>query len=243
MELSSAAIVAMVFTAFSIGIAKSGLPGLVTVITPFVAMTMPSRIATGIMLPLLIVAGIVSVIYWRRKALWQYLGWLIPGAVAGLALGFLLLRAIDDATFTPIMGWLIIIVSLLSFGLDRFTLRFDKDNKVIPLAIGLIAGIFNMLANGAAPVLALYLLALKINKEDFVGTNAWFFLVINIAKLPFSIAIGSVQISHLGFDAMLLPLIAVGGLVGVRILKKIPQNIFNISIQALALISGARLLF
>jgi len=141
------------------------------------------------------------------------------------------------------MGWLIIIVSLLSFGLDRFTLRFDKDNKVIPLAIGLIAGIFNMLANGAAPVLALYLLALKINKEDFVGTNAWFFLVINIAKLPFSIAIGSVQISHLGFDAMLLPLIAVGGLVGVRILKKIPQNIFNISIQALALISGARLLF
>ena len=71
MELSSAAIVAMVFTAFSIGIAKSGLPGLVTVITPFVAMTMPSRIATGIMLPLLIVADIVSVIYWRRKALWQ----------------------------------------------------------------------------------------------------------------------------------------------------------------------------
>jgi uncharacterized membrane protein YfcA len=87
---------------------------------------MPSRIATGIMLPLLIVADIVSVIYWRRKALWQYLGWLIPGAVAGLALGFLLLRAIDDATFTPIMGWLIIIVSLLSFGLERFTLRFDK---------------------------------------------------------------------------------------------------------------------
>jgi Sulfite exporter TauE/SafE. len=183
MELSSAAIVAMVFTAFSIGIAKSGLPGLVTVITPFVAMTMPSKIATGIMLPLLIVADIVSVIYWRRKALWQYLGLADPRVLwQGWLYAFLLLRAIDDATFTPIMGWLIIIVSLLSFGLDRFTLRFDKDNKVIPLAIGLIAGIFNMLANGAAPVLALYLLALKINKEDFVGTNAWFFLVINIAS-------------------------------------------------------------
>jgi hypothetical protein len=100
-----------------------------------------------------------------------------------------------------------------------------------------------MLANGAAPVLALYLLALKINKEDFIGTNAWFFLVINIAKLPFSIAIGSVQLNHLGFDAMLLPLVAIGGLVGVRMLKKIPQRIFNISIQALALISGTRLLF
>ncbi len=243
MELSNSAIVAMVFTAFSIGIAKSGLPGLVTVITPFVAMTMPSRMATGIMLPLLIVADIVSVIYWRRKALWQYLRWLIPGAAAGLALGFLLLRAIDDATFTPIMGVLIIVVSLLSIGLDRFKFRFNHESIIIPLGIGLVAGIFNMLANGAAPVLALYLLALKINKEDFVGTNAWFFLVINIAKLPFSIAIGSVQVSHLGFDAMLLPLVAIGGLVGVKILKKIPQKVFNFAIQALALFSGARLLF
>ncbi len=233
----------MVFTAFSIGIAKSGLPGLVTVITPFVAMTMPSRIATGIMLPLLIVADIVSVIYWRRKALWKYLSWLIPGAVAGLALGFLLLKAIDDETFTPIMGALIIAVSLLSVGLDRFKLHFNEDSKIIPLLIGLVAGIFNMLANGAAPVLALYLLALKINKEDFVGTNAWFFLVINIAKLPFSIAIGSVQLNHLGFDAMLLPLIALGGFLGVKLLKKIPQKVFNRAIQALALISGARLLF
>jgi hypothetical protein len=195
------------------------------------------------MLPLLIVADIVSVIYWRRKALWQYLRWLIPGAVVGLALGFLLLRAIDDATFTPIMGVLIIAVSLLSIGLDHFTLRFDHDSKIIPLCVGLVAGIFNMLANGAAPVLAVYLLALKIKKEDFVGTNAWFFLIINIAKLPFSIAIGSVQLNHLGFDAMLLPLVAVGGLMGVKILKKIPQKVFNISIQALALISGARLLF
>jgi len=131
----------------------------------------------------------------------------------------------------------------LSISLDRLRLRFDPDSKIIPLGIGIIAGIFNMLANGAAPVLALYLLALKINKEDFIGTNAWFFLVINIAKLPFSIAIGSVQLNHLGFDAMLLPLVAIGGLVGVRMLKKIPQRIFNISIQALALISGTRLLF
>jgi len=242
MELSPAVIAVMCLAAFTTGISKSGLPGLVTVVTPIIAMTMPSRMASGILLPILIAADIVSVIYWRRKAAWKWLGWIIPGATGGLVIGYFLLRNIDDDTFKPILGVLIILVTLLSMTQKHLRLSIDPENKVIPLAIGLFAGICNMLANAAAPVLAMYLLAIDMDKEDFVGTNAWFFLITNTAKLPFSLALGTVSVSHLGFDALIFPLALAGGAAGIYFLKKIPQNAFNIFIKALALVAGAGLL-
>lgn len=96
MELSPAAIAVMCLAAFAIGVAKSGIAGIVTFFTPFVAMTMPSRMATGIMLPLMIASDIVAVLYWRRKAKWETLRWVLPGSLSGLTLGFILLKNIDD---------------------------------------------------------------------------------------------------------------------------------------------------
>ena len=242
MELSPAVIAVMCIAAFATGISKSGLPGLVTVVTPIVAMTMPSRMASGILLPILIAADIISVIYWRRKAAWNRLGWIIPGATGGLVIGYFLLRSIDDDTFKPVLGIIIIAVTLLSMAQKRFRLKINHESKGIPLAIGLFAGICNMLANAAAPVLAMYLLALDMDKEDFVGTNAWFFLITNAAKLPLSLALGTVSVSHLGFDALIFPLVLAGGAAGIFFLKKIPQKTFNAFIMALALVAGANLL-
>jgi len=49
---------------------------------------------------------------------------------------------------------------------------------------GLLGGFTTMIGNAAGPVMAIYLLSLKMPKYSFVGTNAWFFLVINCRYLP-----------------------------------------------------------
>lgn len=243
MELSPAMIAVMCAAAFAIGIAKSGIAGIVTFVTPFVAMTMPARMATGIMLPLMIASDIVAVSYWKRKAEWNILKWILPGSVVGLALGFVLLKNIDDETFKPILGIFIILITFLGIGLKYFKFTVRADNRAVSSGVGLVAGFFAMLANAASPIIAMYLLAIGLKKEDFAGTNAWFLMAANVFKIPFSLALGTLQISHLGFDALIFPLSLAGLALGIRFVKRIPQKTFNIVIQILSILAGLKLLF
>lgn len=243
MELSPAAIAVMCLAAFAIGVAKSGIAGIVTFFTPFVAMTMPSRMATGIMLPLMVASDIAAVLYWRRKAKWGTLMWVLPGSLTGLLLGFILLKNIDDETFKPILGLFIILIALTGASLKYLKFKIRAENKIIPLLAGLLAGFFAMLANAAAPIIAIYFLALNLEKEDFAGTNAWYLMTTNILKLPFSFALGTITTNHLGFDALIFPLSLAGLALGIRFVKRVPQKVFNTIIQILSVLAGLRLLF
>ena len=204
---------------------------------------MPSRMATGIMLPLMVASDIAAVLYWRRKAKWETLKWVLPGSLIGLALGFFLLKNIDDETFKPILGLFIILIALTGASLKYLKFKIRTENKLIPLSAGLLAGFFAMLANAAAPIIAIYFLSIDLKKEDFAGTNAWYLMTTNIIKLPFSAALGTITISHLGFDALIFPLSLAGLALGIRFVKRVPQKVFNIIIQILSVLAGLRLLF
>jgi uncharacterized membrane protein YfcA len=243
MELSPAAIAVMCIAAFAIGVAKSGIAGIVTFFTPFVAMTMPSRMATGIMLPLMIACDIVAVFYWRSKAKWETLKWVLPGSLSGLILGFMLLKNIDDDTFRPILGLFIVFITLLGMSLRFFKFKIKVETKSIPMLAGLFAGFFAMLANASAPIIAIYFLSIDLKKEDFAGTNAWFLMSTNMLKLPFSLALGTITISHLGFDALIFPLSLAGLALGIKFVKRVPQKSFNLIIQGLSILAGLQLLF
>lgn len=241
--IGALAIFALCVAAFGTGLAKSGVPGLVTVLTPFVAMVMPAREATGIILPILILGDILSVLYWRRKAAWRPLLGMLPGSLAGIAIGYFLLRAIDDRAFRPILGGIIIAITLAGIASKKLNFRIKPGNKIFAASAGLLAGLFSMLANAASPIIVMYLTSLELDKEDFVGTNAWFFLATNVAKLPFSFDLGIIGPQYLVLDAALIPLVLAGGLVGIFLVKRISQKTFSAITQALALVAGARLLF
>ena len=81
-----------------------------------------------------------------------------------------------------------------------------------------------MTANAAGPVMTLYLSAAGIDKRRFVGTSAWFFLIVNLAKVPFSIGLGLMQpvdvtralvlsqvVLSLGIPFALIPLVRLTG--------------------------------
>ena len=243
MEIGTLSIIVLCIAALGTGISKGGVPGLVTVLTPFTAMVMPARVATGVLLPILILGDIVSVIYWRRKAAWNQLLKMLPWTVVGIAIGYFLMRLIDDETFKPILGCIIIFITVAGILRKKYDAKFRPENKLLAALIGIFAGLFSMLANAAAPLVTMYLLSLNLDKEDFVGTNAWFFLITNLLKLPFSFGLGIITVRHLLLDASMIPLVVGGVAVGIALLKRIPQKTFNIIVQALALVAGAKLLF
>jgi len=232
--------------ALVIGISKTGIPGLGILAIPLVAWVIPAKQSTGVILPMLIVGDIFAMMYYKRHAVWPHLIRLIPWAVTGIILGYLIMDHIVDRQLRPIIG----LIVLVMLGVNYWrTHRYKGQEIPIPgqwwfaAVMGLLAGITTMLANAAGPIMAIYLLAMQLPKNEFLGTGAWYFLLLNCFKVPFSANLGLINPGSLTLNLVNLPLIVIGALSGVRLVKIIPEKTFNALIQVLAAVAAAKLLF
>ena len=231
-------------SALIIGVAKTGLPGIGITAIPLVAMVIPARESTGLILPMLIVGDIFAVCFYHRHAVWSHLLRLIPFSITGIVIGFYAMKVIPSQYFGPLIGGTI----LLMLGLNYWRTRKGDNVPVpegwwFPVCMGLVGGITTMMANAAGPVMVIFLLAMRLPKTEFIGTGAWFFLVVNCLKVPFSTGLGLINPDSLKFNLILLPLIVIGALAGVRLAKKVPEKIFNTLVQVLAAAMAVKLLF
>jgi uncharacterized protein len=236
-------ILAVSGAAFITGFSKSGVPGIGILIPVLAAMAMPARVSTGFILPVLIEGDCIAVAYWRRKAAWRSLLRILPWTAVGIAGGYFLMGALSDAVFKPLLGGMILVIVGLDLARRAMKVELRAENRVLAITAGVLAGVFTMLANAAGPIMTVYLLSMNMDKDEFVGTSAWFYFIINLFKLPFSIALGLVTWETLKFNLFLLPLVVVGSFVGVVVMKKLPQKAFNIIAQVLAVVGGVKLLF
>jgi len=228
-----------------IGLTKTGIPGLGILITPLMAEIIPARASTGVVLPMLIFADIFAVGYYRRHAVWFHLVRLIPWAAFGVVLGYLAMERISDQQLRPLIG--VIILSML--GVNYWRNNWKKEKASVPTkwwfaaGLGLAAGITTMMANAAGPIMIVYLLAMQLPKNEFIGTGAWYYLVLNWFKVPFSASLGLITTQSLQLNLVLFPIIALGALSGIKILKYISEKKFSNAMQILAMAAAIRLLF
>ncbi len=232
------------FTALLIGMSKSGIQGITLLAVPLMALTYGAKPSTGIILPILCFADLMAVLYYRRKAEWKYVLRLLPAAIAGFVVALLVDRFIPATQFKQLMGGCLLAVLIVMLWSD---LR-GKENTIShswwygPL-FGLLGGFTTMIGNAAGPVMAIYLLSVKMPKYNFVGTNAWFFLVVNYLKIPLQIfAWGNITTSTLLMDAYTIPFVLVGGVLGVFLVKKLPEKGFRYFTMAVTCVSVIMLL-
>jgi len=238
-----------VAAAVGIGVSKSGLPGISLLHVVIFAQLFPGLASTGVVLPMLVAGDLGAVALYRRHAEWKYIGRTLPPAVVGVAIGWALMRwaqehQIPGARFNPVIGGIVLVLALLQ--LVRLwkpsLLAAVPHTHAFAWTMGLTAGITTMLANAAGPVMALYLLAVALPKEAFVGTGAWFFLLINLIKVPFSAQLGLISVPTLAFNALLIPVIVAGLFLGRAVVSRLPQKTFDTLILIFALWASARLL-
>jgi uncharacterized protein len=241
--MNAGEIAAICGAAFITGFSKSGVPGIGILIPTLAAMAMPARASTGFILPVLVEGDCIAVAYWRRKAAMARLLRVLPWTALGIVAGYFLMGLLSDAVFKPVLGAMIIAIVVLDLARRAAKVELRAESHVLAAVIGILAGAFTMIANAAGPVMTIYLLSMGLSKEEFIGTGAWFYFIINLFKLPFSIALGLVTWSSLGINLALLPLVLAGSFVGVKVMKRIPQNAFNILAQVLAVAGGIRLFF
>jgi len=233
-----------VTAAICIGLSKSGFAGVGLVTVVIMARLFPPRESTGILLPLLIAGDILSVAVFHQHARWAHIGRMLPPTIIGILAGFLIMQRLPGAAFGPIIGWIVLVMVALQILRKLMPALYANvpHTKGFAWFIGTWSGVATMLANAAGPVMALYFVAINVPKYEFVGTTAWFFLLVNVFKVPFSARLGLIHSTSLLFNLVLVPAVAVGTLAGRHLVRIIPQRLFELLLLIFAAIAALRLI-
>jgi hypothetical protein len=232
--------------AFSCGLAKTGIAGLGILPVALFANALPARESTGALLPLLLCGDVFGVTIYRKHASWPHLWRLFPWVAAGVVAGYFALGRVNNAQIQRMIG--VILLAMLALQWWRGRQRGDLAERLphtlwFGALMGVLAGFTTMVANAAGPVMVLYLLAIGLPKLVFIGTSAWFFLLVNAFKVPFSVKLGLITPDSLLIDAILLLPLIPGALLGPRILEHVNQRVFERMVMVLTLAGVIRLLW
>jgi len=230
--------------AFVLGVSKTGIPGLGILAVTVLAMIMPAKDSVGAMLPMLLVGDVFAVAYYHRRAEWKQLRRILPPAAIGIVVGFFVMDLISDAVLARALGG--IVVALLAMDVLR-DLNVYADERVphhwlFAWSLGSLAGLVTMMSNAAGPIIIVFLLAIRLDRFRFIGTIAWYFLILNSFKVPFSVDLGLMTPGSLLFDLKLVPVILLGCWVGLYAPKWIPERPFRYTVMLLAAAAALKLL-
>lgn len=230
--------------ALSIGLAKAGFGGVGMLAVLLMAQVLPARESTGAILPMLIMADVFAVYIYRQHADGRLVLKLLPPAVLGIVCGWLLMPHIPAEGFGSVIGWLTLgLIALVILQKKTPLVQVATAHPGLAWPFGWLAGVTTMLANAAGPVMAMYLLARRLPKLEFVGTAAWFFFIVNVIKVPFSAGLGLITFSSLTFNACLFPAVVAGIFAGRWLLGKTNQLVFEWLMIVFSLIGALRLIF
>jgi uncharacterized membrane protein YfcA len=212
-----------------IGMSKTGVPGVSLIVVPTLAIIFGGKASTGILLPVLLMADWFGVGYYHRHARWRYLVKLFPWAFAGIGIALWVGEIINDAWFKNIMAIMVFLCIGLMLWKDRKRGgQFFPNSWWFAASMGILGGFATMIGNVAGPIFAIYLLAMQLPKNNYIGTGAWFFLILNLIKFPLHILVWqTIDRESLKLDLILLPGIALGAAAGIWLVKKIPDKTYR----------------
>ena len=199
------------------------------------ALVFGGKASTGVLIPLMILADIFAVKYYHRHTQWKYLRKLLPSMFAGVLLGVWLGNYISEYVFKQVMALFILATIVIMVWMDRKPQKQgETEDKRIPKhwafssGMGLISGITSMVGNLAGSFANIYFLAMRLPKNEFIGTAAWLFFIINVFKLPFHIFVWeTVTVRSFMVDLLLIPAIVMGFYVGIALVKLINNDLYR----------------
>ena len=243
-NLSTFQWISVFLAVFLLGLSKSGIKGIGILIVVILAFVFGEKTSTGILLPMLIVADIFAVTYYHRHAQWKYIKKLMPWMVIGVLLGVWIGNDISEEIFKKLMAIIIIgSVLILLYSENRKSSKIPTS-RIFSSSAGLLAGFTTMIGNLAGPIANIYFLAIRLPKNEFIGTAAWLFFIINIFKLPFHFFVWkTVSVETLVLNSVLVPALLLGFFMGVSLVKLISNLHYRRFILAVTAIGALVLLF
>ena len=234
----------ILLASFAIGLGKAGLKGIDMLSVTLMAFVFGGKASTGIVLPLLCISDIAAVSYYNRHAQWNHFWKITPWMIVGILIGIFLGKDMNEIVFRKMMAVIILLTIVIILFMELRKSTAIPKNPLFVAGTGLAAGITTMLGNLAGAFSNLYFLAMRLEKNDFIGTAAWIFLCMNLFKLPFQIFYWkNITIQSFQMDAALLPTLALGFIVGLKLVNKVKEIHYRKLIIVLTLIGSLFMLF
>ncbi|MEU5741864.1 sulfite exporter TauE/SafE family protein [Streptomyces tendae] len=240
---------ALAFAALLVGFSKTAVSGANTVSLAIFAAVLPARASTGILLPVLIAGDVLAVLTYRRHAHWPTLWRLFPAVGVGVVVGTLFLVWADDAVVRTSIGVILLFMAGVTVWRRRRADAAEQPDEVTSRtgrvkarSYGVLGGFTTMVANAGGPVMSMYLLSAGFRKLGFLGTSAFFFLIVNVSKLPFSAGLGLIDGHSLLLDAVLVAFVVPGAFLGKWAVNRINQRLFERLVIAATVVGGLQLL-
>ena len=258
--LTTTAWILLAVVAALCGIAKTALPGAATIAVALCTTALPAKESTGAILLMLMTGDLLAVWSYRGDADFRMLRRLVPAVLAGVGAGALFLHlASNDSTRRLIGAILLGLVAITRHQRHSATRNTSDDapeeqqqqststaptasSRLARLVYGSLAGFTTMVANAGGPVTSMYFLACRYPVKAFLGTTAWFFFLVNLVKLPFSVSAGLVNPTTLSLAAIAAPVVIASALTGRRLAEHMDQRVFEPIIVVLTVVSALPLL-
>lgn len=226
------------------GLSKTALPGAGLLATPLFALVADGRMIAGVALPVLIFADVYAIRWYRSHARWDLLRPLTAWVAAGFALGatfFLLVDGVRTIEVVIVCAIVVVVTIQATRMLRNSAPR--PANRVDAALYGTTGGFTTFVSNAAGPIMNTYLVGLGLDRQTLVGTSAWFYFAVNLAKVPFYLALGHFfTLEGLLYDLCLLPVVLVGLYTGRALLPRLHDRVFVWVVLALSMGGAVRLL-
>lgn len=228
-----------------IGMSKTGIHGVGTLSVPILAYLFGARTSTGVLLPILCIADLMAVMYYRREFQFKNISKLLPWTIAGLGLALIAGNQIPPSGFRVLMAACIFLgLIILVWSEQKTNIEAVTGSKYYAPLFGLMVGFATMIGNAAGPIVTVYLLSMRLNKIAFVSTGAWFIMSVNFIKMPLQIWVwDNLDLPTLLLGLSTIPFLATGALIGIKLVKILPEKQFRRSMIILTVLATLMLLF
>jgi len=226
------------------GVSKGGFgSGLGIVSVPLMALTVQVTEAAAIMLPILCVMDLAALWAYRRSWDRANMKIMLPAGLAGLVLGALTFRYINEAGLKLLLGTVAVGFVLYHWSDGARRLTRTQPSKLKGYFWCGVSGYTSTLAHAGGPPMSIYLLPQRLDKALLAGTAVVFFAVMNYVKLVPYFRLGLFDARSLGTAATLAPIGVLGILTGVWVRKRISESLFYGLCYAFLLMTGVKLLY
>jgi uncharacterized membrane protein YfcA len=220
-----------------LGLSKGGFSGVGIAATPLLALYLPPLEAAALLLPVLITQDLISIYVYRREWDASNLKIMLPGAVAGMTLAWLLASYISDNAVRITVG-LIGLIFVIDVWRKRARIEPTRMGPAGGVFWGAVSGFTSFMTQAGGPPFQVYVLPQRLPKLVLVGTTTIFFAVVNALKIVPYFALGQFHAGNFATSLALLPMAIIANFMGIWLVKHTPTNLFyNIAYALLLVIS------
>lgn len=208
-----------------LGLAKGGFSGIGTAATPLVALYLPPLEAAALLLPILITQDIISVYVYRKDWDMWNLKVMLPGALAGMGIGWVLASHLPDSAVRIIVG-IIGVAFIINSWLKRAEVDPQQKTTASGFVWGGVSGFTSFMTQGGAPPFQIHVLPQRLPKMTFVGTATIFFAIVNLMKIVPYFMLGQFSPQNLATSLVLLPMAILANFAGIWLVQNMPTKLF-----------------